>query len=103
MEVHRQTCQACGSIDVRDIIVREEGRAQMVFVRCAKCGELVARYRLRDYYHHGKGIDSFLRSMGSEASDSGRHQLGEFSKVQEEALAAYDQVLTQLQEEEKDI
>lgn len=103
MEVHRQTCQACGSIDVRNIIAREEGRAQMVFVRCAKCGELVARYRLRDYYHHGKGVDSFLRSMGAEASDSGRHQLGEFGKVQKEALDAFEQVLAQLDEDGKEI
>jgi hypothetical protein len=63
----------------------------------------VARYRLRDYYHHGKGIDSYLRSMGAEASDSARHQLGEFGKVQEEALGAFDEALSQLHEDGKDI
>ena len=103
MEVHRQTCQNCGSIDVRNILAREEGHDQTVFVRCASCGELVARYRLRDYYHHGKGLDSFLRSHGSQAMESGRAQLAEFERTQQEAVAAYQQVVEQLHEEEKEI
>ena len=103
MEVRRQTCQNCGSTDVRNILVREEGHAQMVFVRCSKCGELVARYRLRDYYHHGKGAESFLRSAGSQASESGREQLKEFEQIQDEALAGYEQALEQLRNEGKEI
>ncbi len=103
MEVHRQTCQDCGSIDVRNILVREEGRAQMVFVRCAKCGDLVARYRLRDYYHHGKDVESFLRSHGAEASDSGRSHLDEFGRIQDEAQEGYEQALNYLREKGKEI
>lgn len=87
---------------MRNILVREPGRAQMVFVRCADCGELVARYRLRDYYHHGKDAESFLRSMGSQAVDSGREQLNEFNRVQEESVAAFEEVLEQLRSEGKD-
>ena len=90
-------------MDVRNIIAREEGRAQMIFVRCSKCGELVARYRLQDYYHQGKSFDSFLRSQGSQASDSGRQQLSDFSQIQREALQGYRQVLEQLREEGKEI
>ena len=101
MEVHPQTCQACGSIDLRNIIARQQGRAQMVYVRCAACGELVARYRLSDYYHHGKGIESFLDSVGSDASDSGRDHLGAFRRLQEEALEGYHEVLEQLEKNGK--
>ena len=103
MEVHRQTCQACGSLDLRNILAREQGRAQMVYVRCAKCGELVARYRLRDYYHHGKGVESFLSSMGSDASDSARGHLDTFERAQREALEGYRKALEQLEEDGKEI
>ena len=71
----------------------------MVFVRCAGCKELVARYRLQDYYHHGKGVDSFLRTRGVDASDSGRKFLEEFQKVQQEAE---DGLANALEELEKD-
>ena len=101
MEVHRQTCQSCGSTDVRNIIARQEGQAQMVYVRCSNCMEFVARYRLRDYYHHGKDVDSYLRSMGAEASDSARKHLDEFKKAREESLAGFEQALEQLREDGK--
>lgn len=103
MEVHRQTCQACGSINVRNILARERGRAQMVYVRCAECSELVARYRLRDYYHHGKSAESFLRSMGSGVSESARDQLEEFAKIKEDAVAGYERALALLMEAEKKV
>lgn len=103
MEVHRQTCQACGSTDVRNILVRERGRAQMVYVRCAGCGGLVARYRLRDYYHHGKGIESFLKSVGVEASDSARRQLADFQDIQADALEGYREALERLDKDGKEI
>jgi uncharacterized Zn finger protein len=99
MEVIHQKCQECGSIELEDILVRERGRATMVFVRCAKCEELVARYRLRDYYHHGKGVESYLRSMGATASDSAREHLEEFQRAKEETTVAYEQVLELLREQ----
>ena len=103
MEVHRQRCQACQSIDVRDILVRRQGEPTAVFVRCAKCGELVARYLLRGYYHHGKGAESFYRSVGSDASDSGRASLDDFKRAQEESLSVYQAALEALREEDKEI
>lgn len=103
MEVHRQTCQSCGSKDVRNILVREPGRAQMVFVRCSNCHSLVARYRLSDYYHHGKGIESYLRSKGGGFGDSGRRELKQFGEIQEEAEEGYRKALESLEEEGKEI
>ena len=103
MEVHRQTCQACGSFDLRNIIVREPGHAEMVYVKCANCAKLVAQYRLSGYYHHGKGVESFLRSVGADATDSARRQLDEFERVQTEALEGYERALKQLEEDGKEI
>lgn len=91
MEVVLQKCQDCGSDEVRNMLVREPGRAQMVYVRCVRCGALVARYRLSDYYHHGKGIESFLKSAGSGLAESGRDALADFNRVREEAMEGFEQ------------
>lgn len=103
MEVHRQQCQRCQSIDVRDIIVREEGRPQIVLVRCAQCGELVARYTLSDYYHHGKDIESFLRSHGGTAAESGRRLMEQFKQTREAAVADYERALDELKRQDKPV
>ncbi|MEO1618140.1 MAG: hypothetical protein AAFV88_19960 [Planctomycetota bacterium] len=103
MEVKRQTCQACQSIDVRNILVRD-GRDQIVYVRCAKCSALVARYVLKDYYHHGKGIESYLRAhRATSGGDSGREWLEAFNKSQETAVVGYQEALDSLNAENKTI
>lgn len=63
MEAHRQTCQSCGGRDMRNIIVRAEGQRQVVLVRCIACQQLVARYELSSYYHHGKSYEAHLRNV----------------------------------------
>lgn len=98
MEVLHQTCQSCGATELRNLLVREPGRAQMVFVSCARCSEFVARYRLESYYHAGKGIESYLRSLGSGAAESGRQQLDEFHQLEEEATTQYQRALEALEE-----
>lgn len=103
MQVHRQTCQNCQSIDVRNIIVRDSGKPTVVYVRCAGCGELVAYYELQRYYHHGKGVESYLRGHGVGATDSARAWLAEFSKVQEAALSGFQAAMQKLAEEHKPV
>lgn len=102
MDVRRQTCQACQSIDVRNIIVRD-GPDQVIFVRCAKCKELVARYILKDYYHHGKGIESYLRAHGASGGDSGRAWLETFKKSQQKAVLGYEEALKALGDAQKEV
>lgn len=102
MDVKRQTCQACRSIDVRNIIVRN-GRDQVIFVRCAHCKELVARYQLKDYYHHGKGIESYLRARGALGGDSAREWMDAFQKSQEQAVVGYDEALKILEAAHKEV
>jgi RNase P subunit RPR2 len=98
MDIHRQQCQACQSFDMRNILVRETGRPPAVFVRCVACGKLVARYELGNYYHHGKGIESWLRSRGIASVESGRDTLAEFEEIQRAAVEGYKQVLAKLEE-----
>lgn len=101
MEVHRQQCQECGSFTQYDVLVRESGQPQTVFVVCASCHNLVARYRLQGYYHHGKGADSFIRSREGKMAESGRELLEEFDTVKLDALRGFKRMLELLAELKK--
>lgn len=103
MQVNRQTCQACGSIEVRNILAREANQPTIVYVRCGQCRELVACYHLSAYYHHGKGLESFLRGQGVAAGDSGRQWLAEFNRVQEDSVSGYQDALQKLAEASKEV
>lgn len=65
MEIHIQQCQSCGKRNLRNILVREPGENDKVYVQCRSCDAFVASYTLSPmgYYHHGKGYESFLRSV----------------------------------------
>ncbi len=103
MEVHRQQCQKCGSINVRNILVRELDLPTTIYVRCAECMELVARYKLREYYHHRKGIESFLKSQGAAEVESGREMLDEFNRIETDSIAGYTEALQYLETHDKPV
>ncbi len=103
MEVHRQQCQSCMTADVTCILAREANSPTAVYVRCNQCGRLVARYGLDDYYHHGKGIDSFLRSKRTAVEESGRRMIREFEQAKEQAMTGYKRVLDELNRQGKEI
>ena len=103
MEIHRQQCQGCGTFETRNILVREPNKPTTVYVRCCKCGQLVARYILSDYYHHGKGVESFLKSQGSSAAESGRDILGEFKSIEKQSLTGYLDALKYLESRDKPV
>ena len=98
MEVRHQTCLACQSEELENIIVRDAGRTQSIFVRCAKCGEFVARYILKDYYHHhGRTLDSLLQSTG-QSVESGREMLHQFKERRETAQTQFEKMIRNLQD-----
>jgi len=104
MEIHRQTCQNCGSRELRNIIVRDYETGDKVFVRCGKCKKLVARYIIanRGYYHHGKGFESYLRGLNRGGCFmSGKSIKSEFEKITHECLEEFEgavEWLTKLEE-----
>ena len=101
MDVKRQTCQSCRSMDVRNVIVRN-GKEQVIFVRCSRCRELVARYQLKDY-HHGKGIESYLRAHGVAGGDNARAWLDAFKESREQAVVDFEESLRLLKVGDKEI
>lgn len=65
MEIHIQQCQNCKSNKLKNILFREPGESDKVYVQCQDCESFVASYVIqpRGYYHHGKGYESFLRGI----------------------------------------
>jgi len=101
MRVNRQQCQACKSRELNNLLVRDAGEDPVVLVRCARCQALVARYRLSDYYHHGKSFESWLDSYRG-AHESGRDLAEQFKEAQQTAERQYDEALQQLREDGKE-
>ena len=102
MEVHRQQCQVCRSFEMKNLLVRDVDRPVTVYVRCGMCGEMVAMYELSQYYHHGKGLESYLKDHAA-SSDSGRQWLAEFNRVQEASVYGYNAAMEQLPGEGKNL
>lgn len=104
MEVHRQTCQNCGSRELKNIIVRDFETSDKVFVRCSQCKKLVARYIIAHggYYHHEKGFESYLRGLNRGGSFmSGKSIKSEFEKITHQSLEEYERVIELLKQEGK--
>ena len=101
MRVHRQRCQACGSLEHNVLLVREPGLPQVVLVRCAACRELVARYELSAYYHHGRGYESWIASFHGSA-ESGRDLLHRFGEVKATAVRQFQRVVERLKADGRD-
>lgn len=97
MEIRNQTCLFCHAKTFENIIVREAGRTQAVYVRCAECGEFVARYILKDYYHHGRTLDSLLQSTG-QTMESGREMLTEMKEREETAVAQFAKIIEDMEQ-----
>ncbi len=101
MELKRQTCQGCGSREHHNVLRRGEEHPLTVYVICARCKELVARYKLDSYYHHGKGFESWLRRQG--ASESGRDLATAFGEVSHSSVAEFADVMSELASLDKDL
>ena len=44
MEIHVQKCQKCDSNNVKNIIFRESGEPDRIYVQCQDCDDFVASY-----------------------------------------------------------
>lgn len=105
MEVHVQQCQFCESRQVRDILVREEGEPDRVFVQCQKCDAFVASYVIAPlgYYHHGKGFESFLRGIyRSGEFMSGRRVKEKFQHRKDKEQERFGKALDALAQKEEE-
>lgn len=102
MEAHRQTCQSCGGRDMRNIIVRAEGQRQVVLVRCIGCQQLVARYELASYYHHGKSYEAHLRNV-AVATESAIELRDAYARAQAQAPRELEEAVAFLEARGKQV
>lgn len=90
---------------MRNILAREPGEPDKVFVQCRSCKQMVARYTIGQggYYHHGKGFESYIRglSRGGEIM-SGKNVKKDYENMKTKCLEKFGEVLQALQEEDKE-
>ena len=99
MEIKIQQCQNCGSRELRNVLVRDEG--QKVYVQCRQCEQLVARYLLANggYYHAGKNFESFLRSIERDGGLSSARDFGKlFGEIKNGSEEDFQTLLIALNE-----
>ena len=99
MKIHVQKCQNCQSTNLKNILYRESGEPDRVFVQCNDCQEFVASYVIAPlgYYHHGKGYESFLRGVSRSGEFmSGRRIKKLFLQRKEDEVKAFEIVLKSL-------
>ncbi len=53
---------------------------------------------LREYYHHGKDIESYLRTHGRQPEESGRRTLADFDRAKEHAVEGFARICALLEE-----
>jgi len=73
-------------------VLVEEGTDLLVYVRCAECHAFIARYQVNRCYHHGKGLDSYLKSLPSFDLSSGYAILEELAALRADAVSGYQMV-----------
>lgn len=101
MEIHIQQCQSCGSDTMKNIIYREPGEPDRIIVQCSDCEHFVASYVLAPlgYYHHGKGFESFLRSLNRSGEFmSGRKLQQLFDNKKSQEVGLYEKAVAHLKQ-----
>ena len=104
MKVHVQKCQNCQSDKLKNILSRESGEPDRVYVQCQNCKEFVASYIIAPlgYYHNGKGYESFLRGVNRSGEFmSGRRIKRLFLERKEGEIQEYNRILDQLKIKEE--
>ncbi|NND95379.1 MAG: hypothetical protein HKN45_10970 [Flavobacteriales bacterium] len=88
---------------MKNIIYRESGEPDRIYVQCHACKEFVASYVIAPlgYYHHGKSFESFLRGVHRSGEFmSGRRVKQMYENRKNEEVSSFGQVIQALEEKE---
>ncbi|MCF7797054.1 MAG: hypothetical protein K9N36_04715 [Candidatus Marinimicrobia bacterium] len=98
--VRREHCLKCGSVELTNYFHFRRGEDIHVYIRCARCGEFVSRYRLMGYTSNEvyEGLIQKLNIARRRPSD---RNVGEVEAFSKKVAETYDHVL-KLGEEEED-
>jgi hypothetical protein len=89
---------------MKNVLFRESGQSDRVYVQCQDCKEFVASYVIAPmgYYHHGKGYESFLRGINRSGEFmSGSRIKKKFLELKEGEERAFAYVLDLLRKRDK--
>ena len=92
------------SSNLKNIIYRESGEPDRVFVQCHDCQDFVASYEIAPmgYFHNGKGYESFLRGVQrSGGFMSGRNIKEKFVARKNMEQKAFEEVIENLRIKEE--
>ena len=96
----RETCPLCGSTHMVNNHFLQHQKHSRVFIECAHCGHLVAKYILRNYIDPGFHYEQFLKlAKIHQDFSSGRKTLESFQALQEKAKSQFMEVKKILEEE----
>ena len=93
------------STNLKNILFREAGEPDRVYVQCHDCQRFVASYVISPmgYYHHGKGYESFIRGIHRSGEFmSGRRVQRLYMEKKDGELAAFEEVLKILEARDKE-
>ena len=99
MEIHVQQCQKCLSSNLKNIIYRESGEPDRIYVQCHDCQDFVASYVIAPlgYFHNGKGYQSFLRGVQRSGEFSSGRRIKElFLARKNNEQTAFNEVVENL-------
>lgn len=88
-----ETCPMCGSTRMINNHLLQNQRHDRVFVECAECGHLVAKYILRNYIDPDLLYEQFLKlAKINQDFDSGRKTIDKFQELQERAKSQFAEI-----------
>lgn len=73
--IKREKCPHCHSDKHHNYVVLEKNRRITVFVECAECHILVARYALEHYIDPNAPYESFLKQIRDNRTESARKMM----------------------------
>lgn len=96
----RETCPKCGCTQMVNNHFLQHQRHDRVFVECAHCNHLVAKYILRNYIDPGFHYEQFLKlAKIHQDFSSGRKTLENYQDLQEKAKTQFMKVKKILEKE----
>jgi len=99
-EVVQERCPKCGGGSFKNIFHLKEGTHARVYVECARCGDLVARYLLRAYVDPHHDFSSTLKMLHrtGDYGDSLRTIQEDLGAHQDQAQVQFDDIKARLKE-----
>ncbi len=96
--VKRETCPNCQSDKHYNYVRFDKNHQMTVFVECANCRAMVARYLVQQYIDPNAPFEAFLHQVRQHAGDSGRMLLDDIKTYKADVTREFDDVRRAWQE-----